>query len=306
MRDHFVAELRDLASEDERIVLLTGDLGFSILEGFRSDFPSRFVNCGVAEQNMIGLATGLAEAGYVPFVYSIATFATLRPYELIRNGPVAHGLPVRVVGTGGGFDYGHNGISHYALEDYAVMRAQPGMAVISPVDGDQARAALRATRDHERPVYFRIGKGDARLPGLDGRFRLGRAELIGDGTDVALIATGSVAQEAVAAAAELRSSGVAATVAVVACIEPAPTEDLAELVGRVGLAVSVEAHYRTGGLGSLVAEVMADNGIDCRLVRVGVDALPDGRTGSQARLEQRHGLSAGSLVESTVRALSFA
>ena len=306
MRNQFVAALTELAREDERIVLLTGDLGFSILEQFSARFPDRFVNCGVAEQNMIGLATGLAEAGYVPFAYSIATFATLRPYEFIRNGPVAHRLPVRVVGTGGGFDYGHNGISHYALEDYAVMRAQPGMGVISPVDADQARAALRATRDHAGPLYFRIGKRAAPLPGLDGRFRLGRAEIIGDGTDVALIATGSVAHEAVAAAEALRRAGVSASVAVVACIAPAPLEDLAELVGRVGLAVSVEAHYRTGGLGSLVAEVIADNAIDCRLLRVGVGDVPDGRTGSQARLEQRHGLSADSLVQTIGRALSFA
>jgi len=306
MRTRFMTDLLEAASQDRRIVLLTGDLGFSILEQFSSRFPDRFINCGVAEQNMIGLATGLAEAGYVPFVYSIATFATLRPYEFIRNGPVAQRLAVRVVGTGGGFDYGHNGISHYALEDYALMRAQPGMSVISPVDGDQARAALRATFDRAGPLYFRIGKRAAPLPGLDGRFRLGRAEMIGEGTDVALIATGSVAHEAVAAAAELRSAGISASVAVVACIEPAPTEDLAELVGRVGLAVSVEAHYRTGGLGSLVAEVIADNAIDCRLVRVGVDGVPDGRTGSQARLEHRHGLSADSLVQTIGRALSFA
>lgn len=306
MRDQFVAALTELAGEDERIVLLTGDLGFSILEQFSSRFPDRFINCGVAEQNMIGLATGLAEAGYVPFAYSIATFATLRPYEFIRNGPVAHKLPVRVVGTGGGFDYGHNGISHYALEDYAIMRTQPGMGVISPVDGDQARAALRATLDHAGPLYFRIGKHAAPLPGLDGRFRLGRAEVIAEGTDVALIATGSVAHEAVAAAEVLRGAGVSASVAAVACIQPVPSEDLAELLGRVGLAVTVEAHYRTGGLGSLVAEVIADNAIDCRLVRVGVDGVPDGRTGSQARLEQRHGLSADALVQTIGRALSFA
>ena len=122
MRNAFLDALVSLAERDERVMLLTGDLGFSVLEPFAERFPDRFVNCGVAEQNMTGVATGLAEAGMVPFTYSIATFATLRPYEFIRNGAALHRLPVRVVGVGGGFDYGHNGITHFALEDYEVAR----------------------------------------------------------------------------------------------------------------------------------------------------------------------------------------
>src|ERR1700751_4301824 len=117
MRGAFVRALTELAERDSRIVLLTGDLGFMALEPFASKFPERFINVGVAEQNMVGLATGLAEAGFTPYVYSIATFASMRGYEFIRNGPVQHGLPVRIVGIGGGVDYGHNGLSHYALED---------------------------------------------------------------------------------------------------------------------------------------------------------------------------------------------
>src|SRR5207244_12959453 len=129
---------------------------------------------------MVGIATGLAEAGYVPYVYSIATFAALRPYEFIRNGPVHQRLPVRVVGVGGGFDYGTNGPSHHALEDLAVMRAQPGMAVIAPADFEQARAALLAAHALPGPVYFRLGQDDhSRVAGLTGRFRLVRAETSG-------------------------------------------------------------------------------------------------------------------------------
>src|SRR5688500_14281558 len=144
MRNAFLEELLDLADEDPSVVLLTGDLGFMVLEPFAERFPDRFYNVGVAEQNMVGVATGLAEAGYRPFVYSIATFATLRPYEFIRNGPALHNLPVRVVGVGGGFDYAHNGVTHHALEDLAVMRTQPRMTVIAPADAGQARCALRA------------------------------------------------------------------------------------------------------------------------------------------------------------------
>ena len=210
MRDDFIAELAELAATDERVVLLTGDLGYLVLDVFSNRFPERFFNVGVAEQNMVGIATGLAEAGYVPFVYSIATFATMRPYEFVRNGPVLHNLPVRIVGVGGGFDYGHNGITHFALEDYALMRAQPDLMVVAPAESAQARAAVRATKDHEGPIYFRVAKQGTPVAGLNGRFSAGRAELIGDGADVALIAIGSIAREAQLAAEMLAEEGVGA------------------------------------------------------------------------------------------------
>src|SRR5215467_9943834 len=133
MRRAFVSTLVRLAEADRRILLLTGDLGFT-------------------EQNMLGIATGLADAGFLPFVYSIATFATLRPYEFIRNGPVLHRLPVRIVGIGGGFDYGPQGATHHGLEDLAVTRVQPGMTVIAPADHEQLVAALEATWDVAGPV----------------------------------------------------------------------------------------------------------------------------------------------------------
>lgn len=306
MRDVFVAELAELAAADERVVLLTGDLGYLVLDVFSDRFPERFFNVGVAEQNMVGIATGLAEAGYVPFVYSIATFATMRPYEFVRNGPVLHRLPVRVVGVGGGFDYGHNGITHFALEDYAVMRAQPDLTVVVPADSGQARAAVHATRELPGPVYFRIAKQGAAVPGLDSRFAVGSLQAIGDGADVALIAIGSIAREAQRAAELLAEDGIGATVAVVSTFNPAPVEDLVELLSRVSLAVSVETHYLSGGLGSLVAETIAEHGLGCRLVRAGVDAVPRGLGGSRQFLEERFGLSAPRLAATAQAALDAA
>src|SRR5215216_1545015 len=137
MRGAFTKAVIELAQRDPRIVLLTGDLGYMALEPFADTFPDRFFNVGVAEQNMIGLATGLAEAGMIPFAYSIATFASLRAYEFIRNGPVLHDLPVRVVGVGGGFEYGPSGPTHFALEDLGVTRLQPGLRVVAPADHQQ-------------------------------------------------------------------------------------------------------------------------------------------------------------------------
>jgi transketolase len=297
MRKAFATTLVALAEKDPRILLLTGDLGYMALEPFSEKFPGRFFNVGVAEQNMVGIATGLAEAGYVPYVYSIASFATLRPYEFIRNGPVHQRLPVRVVGVGGGFDYGTNGPSHHALEDLAVMRAQPGMTVVAPADFEQARAALRATHALPGPVYLRLGKDDSsRVTGLDGRFRLGRVESIGSGGDLVLVTTGSIARNAFAAAEALATRGVDATVIVVASLAPPPADDLAEALERFDAAVTVEAHYVNGGLGSLVCEVVAEHGLACRVVRCGVRELEPGRSGSEAYLNETHGLSVDKLV----------
>jgi transketolase len=296
LRRAFAEALVELAARDDRVVLLTGDLGYTVLEPFAERFPDRFFNVGVAEQNMVGLATGLAEAGYTPFCYSIATFGTLRPYEFVRNGPLAHDLPVRIVGVGGGFDYGENGLTHYALEDVAVMRVQPRMTVLAPADDDQARAAVEATADLPGPAYLRVARAGPPIAGLEGRFRVGRAELIGSGTDVALIALGGAAAEAVAAGVE------DATVAVVSSFNPSPIEDLAELLVRVPLAVTVEAHYVDGGLGSLVAETIAEAGLDCRLVRCGVRTMPTGESGSREYLQERHGLSPAAIARTVLEA----
>jgi transketolase len=306
MRDAFVGALLEMAEADSRIVLLTGDLGFMVLEPFAERLPERFINVGVAEQNMVGIATGLAEAGFVPFVYSIATFASMRAYEFIRNGPVLHLLPVRIVGVGAGLDYGHNGVTHYALEDVAIMRAQPDMTVIAPADPAQAVTTAYRSSDVAGPVYFRIGKTNTTVPNLEGRFRFGHMDCISKGEDVAIIALGSMAAEASEAATLLEQQGIGAAVAVVASVQPAPVEDLADLLSEIPYAVTVEAHYRTGGLGSLVAEVIAERDLRCRLVRYAVDAMPRGVTGTLSFLNDFYGLSAHSLAGSITSALSRA
>ena len=304
MRGAFVRTLVELAAEDRRVALLTGDLGYMALEPFMERHADRFFNIGVAEQNMVGIATGMAEAGFVPFVYSIVTFATLRPYEFIRNGPVWHRLPVRIVGVGGGFEYGAQGLSHHGLEDVGVMRVQPGMTIVAPADHQQMVTALRATWNLPGPIYYRIGKDDRTVvPGLDGRFETGRAQVVREGTDLAFVTMGSVASEAAAAADLLAQRGVRARVVVVASVQPAPTDDLRAALGDVPLAVSVEAHYAAGGMGSLVAEVIAEHGLGCRLVRAAVHALPDARVGSQAYMHARHGLSAPALVDTVLERL---
>lgn len=304
MRKAFAETLLDLAAEDERVVLLTGDLGFTVLEPFAERFPNRFFNAGVAEQNMLGMAAGLAEAGFVPFVYSIATFVTLRPYEFFRNGAAVHNLPVRVVGVGSGVDYGHNGISHYALEDMAVMRTQPNVTVVAPADAEQARAALAATWDSPGPIYYRIGKGAAQVPGLNGRFECGRLVELSDGSDIAVLAVGGICRSAMEAADRLSQQGLSVASAVVSSFNPSPVDDLAELLSRAPVAVTVESHYRDGGLGSLVAEVIAERGLNCRLTRCAIDSMPVGISGSPDYLLKRFGLDADGIERAALDAVS--
>ena len=306
MRGAFVRTLIELAEQDPRILLLTGDLGYAALEPFLEKFPERFFNVGVAEQNMVGVATGLAEAGFIPFVYSIVNFASLRPYEFICNGPILHRLPVRIVGMGGGFEYGSAGITHHGLEDVGVMRIQPGITLIAPADYEQTRTALSATWNLPGPIYYRLGKDDkSTIPGLGGRFELGRAQFIRQGADVLIITMGSVTKEAAAAAEVLAVQGITSTVMVIASLTPPQVDDLTEALACFRLALTVEAHYVVGGIGSLVSEVIAERGLGCRVVRCGVRAGPDGISGSQGYMYGRHHLSSTMLVTTALQALSM-
>ena len=304
MRAAFMRTLSELAERDERIVLLTSDLGYMALEAFAEKFPQRFFNVGIAEQNMIGLATGLAEAGFIPFAYSIAPFAVLRPYEFIRNGPIAHHLSVRIVGMGGGLEYGYDGISHYGHDDIGVLRVQSGITLVTPADYEQARSALLKTYHLPGPIYYRLSKDDRTIvPELNGQFELGRLQCIGQGGDLVMIAMGSIAGEACQAVQDLVAQDIRAALFVAASINPPPLDDLRETLSRYRLAVTVEAHAINGGLGSLVAEVIAESGSQCILVRCGIEEQLDGVVGSQRYLYDKYGLSGKKIAAKTIAAL---
>jgi transketolase len=304
MRRTFIAALLELARSEPKVLLLTADLGYSVVEPFAEALPDRFFNVGVAEQNLVGVATGLAEAGFVPFVYSIAAFASMRPYEFIRNGPIAHRLPVRVIGVGGGFDYGTAGFTHHALEDIGILRTDPGITVVVPADAAQAVSALRATWGIPGPVYYRLAKDEeGRLPGLDGRFELGRAEVVRDGTDMLVLAMGGAAFDAADAVETLGRRGVSSALAVVSSFNPSPVGDVAGVLERFPVALTVEHHFRDGALGSLVCEIVAERGLRCRVVRCAVDRVPDAVSGSDRSLLVRYGLGCDAIVERAISAL---
>lgn len=301
MRAAFVETLTDLARRDRRIILLTADLGWSVLEAFARELPDQFLNVGVAEQNMAGIATGLAQVGYVPHIYTISTFLSMRCYEQLRNGPILHGLPVRIIGVGGGFAYGAAGPTHHSLEDYALFRCQPGMTVLAPADRAQTRSALEAAQQIPGPVYIRVGKGgNPDVPGLDGRFALGRPEILraGSGSEAAMtyLATGSITPQAVEAADRLARSGRPVGAAVLAHLGFRGSPELAEYLRKFRAVVTVEEAFVAGGLASLVAETIAEHGLDCRLVPQGVASMLPAAVGSAAYLQDQAGLSAEALA----------
>jgi transketolase len=248
---------------------------------------------------MIGVATGLALEGAVPFAYSIATFATMRCYEQFRDGPVLHDLPVRVVGIGGGFSYGHAGPTHHALEDLCLTRALPGVTVVAPADAAQARQALLATRDLPGPIYFRIEKNPyPDLAGLDGRFALDRPELVRRGRDLLLLATGSISAEVVRAGEMLTGRGVSAAVAVLAHLSFAAGPLLSQLLAGYSTVITIEEGSTTGGLSALAAEAIARDSLGTRLLVRGFRGPLFDVGGGVDFLRRRHGLDAESLVRS--------
>ena len=302
MRTAFIDTLVELAAADERIFLLTADLGWTVLEKFAARFKDRFLNVGVAEANMAGIATGLAQAGCIPFIYSIATFASMRGYEPVRNGPLLHGLPVRIVGIGGGYAYGHAGPTHYALEDLAIARTQPGMTVLVPADPSQTGNILRATMELRGPAYLRIGKGgNPAVPGLNGRFVFGAPEVIREGKDLLFVACGGIVHEALGAAAALEAQGLSAAVAVQAHLPSSASPALSALLGGFRCVVSVEEGYAAGGLGSLIAETIAQEGLSSRLAICAVREPFSGVSGSESYMRARARLDAGSLAEAARR-----
>jgi transketolase len=291
MRTAFIESLLEVAERDPRVWLLTADLGYSVLERFAGRFPDRYVNVGVAEQNLIGVAAGLARCGKVPFVYSIANFPTLRCYEQIRNDVCYHKGDVKVVAVGGGLAYGAQGYTHHGVEDLAVMRALPGMTVVAPADPVEARLATRALADCPGPCYLRLGKAnEAVVHTTEPAFELGRACLVRQGCDLTLLSTGSMLKEAVAVADRLEGEGLTVRVLSLHTLKPLDEDAILAAARETPALITVEEHSVTGGLGSAVADVLAGSGL--RMPRFRKFGLPDEvshAVGSQAYLRRRCG-----------------
>ena len=305
MRDQFIERLSQLAERDPRIVLITGDLGFGVLDDFRERFPRQFINAGVAEQNMTGIATGMALEGHVVFTYSIANFVFMRCLEQIRNDAAYHECNVNVVCIGGGFSYGPLGISHHATEDLAIMRALPGVSVISPCDLWEAAEATEAIARTPGVSYLRLDKSAAEVtPSPHERFRLGEARRLREGRDVTLLVTGGIAAEALAAAERLSDVGVSARVVSIHTIKPLDSHCIRAAAAETEGIVTVEEHSVHGGLGGAVAETLMDHGIQPGgFARVALRAGFSSIVGSQQYLRHRYGLDAEAITQAALEVI---
>jgi transketolase len=292
VRTAFLETLFELAKADERIVFLTGDLGFSVIEPFAQALPKQFVNAGVAEQNMTAIAAGMALSGKIALTYSIANFPTLRCLEHIRNDVCYHEANVKIVAIGGGFAYGALGASHHATEELGVMRMMPGMTVVAPADPIEARLATRAIVAHPGPCYIRLGKaGEPNVHEGPVDFQLGRAIQLRDGKDVTLISTGGMLKAAVGVARRLAERGVEARVLSMHTLKPLDTEAVLAAARDTGAVITLEQHSIIGGLGSAVAEVLAEApDVKVKFKRIGLPSAFSPRVGSQQYLEAQNGL----------------
>ena len=260
MRDAFVAELSEIAAVDPSVMLITGDLGFGVLTDFADRFPDQFINAGVAEQNMTGLAAGLALEGHKVFTYSIANFTTLRCLEQLRNDVCYHDADVTAVAVGGGFSYGQLGMSHFATEDLAILRALPGMTVVAPSDAWETRLLTRQMVARPGPKYLRLDKGRANLPVDDDDVTLGKVRKVRDGNDITLVTIGAIVSEALKAAAKLESEGINARILSVHTLKPLDAAPLVAAAQETGAIVTIEEHNVVGGLGGAVAELLLSEG----------------------------------------------
>jgi transketolase len=294
MRKTCLDMVYDLARADERIFFLGSDLGVGTLDRFKAEMPERFFMEGISEANLVGMAAGLALEGKIVYVNTIATFLTRRCFEQIALDLCLHNLPVRLIGNGGGLVYAPLGPTHEATEDIAILRALPRMTILAPADADEMRRMMPRTVDHPGPLYIRLGKGgdpivtDPRRP-----FEIGRAYSMRDGCDALLISTGVMLKTALDAAELLAADGIGAGVLHVPTVKPLDEAALLAACRRVGVVVTIEEHTILGGLGSAVAELLAEAAFAApkRFKRVGLpDAFPD-RYGSQASLLERYSIT---------------
>lgn len=299
MRTAFIDTLFELAQADSRIMLVVGDLGFGVVSSFMERLPRQFVNAGVAEQNMTGLAAGLALSGKIVFTYSIANFPVLRCLEQIRNDVCYHNANVKIVAVGGGMAYGSLGISHHATEDLSITRALPNLLVVAPGDPIETRLATRALIEYEGPAYLRLGRaGEPTAHSTEPAFQLGKAIILREGNDLTLISTGGMLRDCVMVADLLEREGIQARVISMHTLKPLDVEAVLRAAAETKAVFTVEEHSIIGGLGGAVAEIIAEaSKRPLHFQRIGLKDTFSSLVGDQDYLRAQYKLDAKGILE---------
>ena len=303
-RSGFGAGLLEVGRKDERIVALCADLTGSVkMDAFAKEFPERFYECGIAEANMVGVAAGLAIAGKIPFLGSFAEFVTGRVYDQIRQEVCYGNTNVKIAASHSGLTVGEDGATHQSMEDVALMRALPGMVVICPCDCNQTKAATLAAAAYNGPVYLRFGRpGVPNFTDPDQKFEIGKAVLLEEGKDVTVFATGHLIWEAVQACAALEAEGISAEIIDIATIKPLDEAAVVASARKTGAVVVAEEHNMPGGLGELIAGVLAAQAPTPMEYVNGGDAF--GQSGTPSELLKAYGLDAAGIVDAVKKVLA--
>ena len=305
-RDAYGATLVELGNEREDIIVMDADLAAATKTGmFKKAHPERFFNAGIAEGNMVSVAAGLAAAGKTVFASSFAMFAAGRAFEQIRNSVAYPKLNVKIAASHAGISVGEDGATHQCCEDIGVMRTIPGMVILNPADGPEAAAAVRAAAEYEGPVYLRLGR--LAVPVFNEEkvdFVIGKGQELAAGTDVTVIATGLLVNEALIAAETLKAEGISVRVINMATIKPIDKDIILKAAAETGAIVTAEEHNVIGGLGSAVAEVLCESGKPVPMLRVGVEDC-FGRSGPALELLEIYGLTAPAIVEKVKAVLAM-
>jgi len=304
MRQTCLNMIYQLAKQDDRIFFIGSDLGVGTLDQFKEEMPKRFFMEGVNEANIIGMAAGLAMEGKIVYVNTLATFLTRRCFEQIVLDLCLHNVKVRLIANGGGLVYAPLGPTHLAIEDMAILRAIPNMTILAPADADEMQRLMPLTVDWPGPLYLRLAKGYDPIVTTDATpFEIGKAVPMREGADALIVTTGIALKGALEAAAVLGSQGIEAAVVHCPTVKPLDVETILDYAAPVRVIVSFEEHTIIGGLGSAVAEIVAEAGFDPakRFKRLGIpDMFPD-EYGSQESLMERFSLTSEALVSTVVR-----
>lgn len=293
MRNAFAAEVTQAARADTSVVMLSGDIGNKLFDDFKRHAPERFFNCGVAEQNMIGVAAGMAMSGMRPVAYTITPFITYRCYEQIRVDLCYHNQPVVIVGVGSGLGYASLGGTHHSCEDIAALRALPHMAVLCPGDPHEVGPALREALKWNGPSYIRLGKkGEPKVHQNQPALTLGKATVVKNGTHVTLLSTGTILPVAMNAANKLEARGISTEVVSFHTVKPLDLEILKDRFAKRAVVATIEEHSLLGGFGSAVAEWLVDQAPQkARLVRFGTPDEFFHEAGEQDHAREKFGLT---------------
>lgn len=302
MRNAFADEVTQLAQADSRVVLLSGDIGNRLFDRLRAARPEQFMNCGVAEQNMMGVAAGMGLSGLRPIVYTIAPFTTIRCLEQIKIDVGYHNSPVIIVGTGSGLSYASLGPTHHSLEDFAIFRAIPNLQVLAPWDAKSLRACLRMAIESSSPTYIRIGKkGETDLSGDNAIPVIGNGLCLKSGSQACILATGTISSEAALAVKTLAEQGVSAELVLMHTVKPFSETAINGLLNRFDALVTVEEHSKVGGFGESVLSLIARSSLQKRIEVLGTSDQFMPVVGSQEYARQYFEIDADSIVRAALR-----